>query len=101
MHRKKRDAGLGIALPLVCVAIHWSGASPTYVVLLSGTMQALMLPMLGGAALYYRYRASDPRLRPSIVWDISLIISVLGLCVAGGWIARGQILKVLSNLGLI
>jgi hypothetical protein len=46
-------------------------------------MQAIGLPLLGGAALYFRYRRCDPRVAPSRLWDVCLWLSVLGLCIAG------------------
>jgi len=39
--------------------------------------------MLAGAALYYRYRRCDPRLRPGPLWDALLWVSAAGLLVAG------------------
>ncbi len=81
----------GVVLPLVCLALYWGGLDPVGAVLLSGTMQALMLPMLGFAALYFRYRHTDPRLAPSRLWDAFLITSSLGLFIAGGWGAYHQI----------
>jgi hypothetical protein len=50
-------------------------------------MQAIMLPMLGGATLYFRYRRCDPRIAPGRLWDLLLWISVFGLLLAGGSIA--------------
>lgn len=76
---------LGVILPLICLSLYWSGLDPVAAVLLSGTMQSIMLPMLGFAALYFRYRAADSRLTPSPLWDLMLILSCLGLLVAGAW----------------
>jgi len=56
---------------------------PVQLVVASGIMQAIMLPMLAGAALYYRYRRCDPRLRPGPLWDALLWVSAAGLLVAG------------------
>jgi hypothetical protein len=52
-----------------------------------------MLPMLGFAALYFRYRKTDPRLTPSLLWDAMLIVSCIGLLIAGGWNAWSEISK--------
>jgi hypothetical protein len=41
--------------------------------------------MVGFGALYYRYTSTDPRLKPSPVWDVALVISFAGLVVAGLW----------------
>ena len=76
---------LGVILPLLCLSLYWTGLNPVAAVLLSGTMQAIMLPMLGFAALYFRVRATDSRLAPNRSWDVLLVISCLGLLVAGVW----------------
>ena len=76
---------LGVILPLLCLSLYWTGLNPVAAVLLSGTMQAIMLPMLGFAALYFRVTATDARLAPKRTWDAMLVISCLGLLVAGVW----------------
>jgi Mn2+/Fe2+ NRAMP family transporter len=72
-------------LPFVCLGVYyaqfWFGASISELVLISGMMQALMLPMLAGAALYFRFRHSDDRLRPTKLWDACLLISAAGMLV--------------------
>ena len=60
-------------------------SSPIARALLAGLMQAIMLPMLGFAALYFRRTATDPRLAPGKAWDAMLVISCLGLLIAGVW----------------
>jgi hypothetical protein len=58
---------------------------PTAMVLACGTAQAIMLPMLGAAALYFRYRRSDASLRGGRLWDAMLWLSLAGFMVIGGW----------------
>ena len=53
-------------------------------------MQAVMLPMLGFAALFFRYRRCDPRMVPGAGWDLSLWISVVAMFVAGVWALVSQ-----------
>lgn len=72
-------------VPLLCGAIYAAIPSPVKLVLLAGVAQATMLPMLGLAAIYLRYCCTDPRLRPSRLWDACLVLSFLGLLLAGGW----------------
>ncbi|RMF95686.1 MAG: hypothetical protein D6741_11445 [Planctomycetota bacterium] len=72
-----------VLLPLFAMATLLLIRRPVQLILASGVMQAIMLPMLGGAALFFRYRRCDPRLRPSIVWDLFLWVSSAGLLVAG------------------
>jgi Mn2+/Fe2+ NRAMP family transporter len=75
----------GVLLPLICLALFWSGINPVTAILVAGMMQATMLPMIGIGALYFRWTATDPRLAPSRAWDVVLVISCIGLLIAGGW----------------
>ena len=72
-----------ILLPLICLTLYWARINPVTAVLLSGTMQAIMLPMLGFAALYFRHKAIDSRLVPTKLHDWMLVLSFLGLLIAG------------------
>jgi hypothetical protein len=54
-------------------------------ILACGTGQAIMLPMLGGAALYFRYKRSDENLRPGWLWDAMLWLSLAGFVIIAGW----------------
>ena len=60
-------------------------ANPVAMVLASGVAQAVMLPMLAIAILYFRYRRTDSRLTPGRIWDTFLWISSFGLIIAGLW----------------
>lgn len=76
---------MSLALPLLCLAVFLTGANPVRLVLIAGTMQAIMLPMLGVAAIYLRYTKIDSRLAPGRLWDLLLFLSCLGLLIAGGY----------------
>ena len=84
-------------LPMFCLLLYLTlPQSPAQLVLLSGMMQALMLPMLSGAALYFRYKRSDPRVTPGIAWDIFLWISSAGMLVSASVLAYGELMKYLK-----
>jgi Mn2+/Fe2+ NRAMP family transporter len=72
--------------PVVCLVMYLAYPEPTTLVLASGAMQAMMLPMLSFAAIYFRYRRTDSRIKPSLLWDICLWISAFGMLIAGGWL---------------
>ncbi|MGZ0170349.1 MAG: Nramp family divalent metal transporter [Planctomycetales bacterium] len=76
---------LAIVLPLISMSLWCSGINPVKLVLLSGLMQAIMLPMLGFAALWFRFTKTDEPIRPGRVWDGCLILSCVGLLIAGVW----------------
>ena len=80
-----------VFFPLCCIVIYILIPAPVQLVLLSGLMQALMLPMLAGAALYYRYYRINKELQPSIFWDIFLWLSGIGMLIAGVWLGWSKI----------
>lgn len=84
--RHNRSVGtLSVVLPLLCLTVYCSGINPVQAILIAATMQALLLPMIGVGALYLRYTRTDERLRPKWWWDACLILSCLGLLIAGAW----------------
>jgi Mn2+/Fe2+ NRAMP family transporter len=76
--------------PLLCLVMYVFFPQPARLVLISGVMQAFMLPMLAIAGLYFRYRRSDPRLEPGKLWDACLWLSAVGMFVAGIWAVVSQ-----------
>ena len=81
--KKKVVKGLGVALPTIAVTIYAFFPAPIWLILTAGTMQAILLPMLGFSVLYFRYKKSDPRLRAGKVWDAMLWLSFLAFLVIG------------------
>ncbi len=71
--------------PLLCLVIYLLIPKPTKLVLFSGVMQGIMLPMLAGGALFLRYRYCAPALRPTKAWDVALWISAAAMLVTGSW----------------
>jgi Mn2+/Fe2+ NRAMP family transporter len=63
--------------PMLCLLVYWILPEPAWLVLISGSAQAIMLPMLGFAALYFRYAKSLPELRSGGWFDVGLWVSVL------------------------
>ena len=94
LSESQRNKGLkilGIILPIICVSCYIFFPKPVILVLISGTMQAIMLPLIGFAVLYFRYKKSDHRLVPSKVWDLFLWISFLGFFIIGAYQLYGKL----------
>ncbi len=89
-----------VFFPLSNLVVYIFVRAPAQLVLASGVMQAIMLPMLGAAALLFRYRRCDPRIAPGKLWDAMLWISALGLLVAGGCAAMSKLFPALEMLGM-
>ena len=71
--------------PFLALGTYLFFQAPVAMVLASGVAQAVMLPMLGIAALFFRYRRTDERLKPGRFWDVMLWISFLGFLIVGAW----------------
>jgi len=82
----------GVLFPTACVIVYCLLPKPVTLILLSGVMQALLLPMLGAAALVFRYRHGDPRLAPSRLWDLCLWLSFAAFLVVGVYLAYSKLL---------
>ena len=91
---KTRTLGLRITavlFPILSVSCYVFFPKPVVLILISGTMQALMLPLIGFAVLYFRYRESDSRLGHSPYWDFLLWLSFLSFLAIGGYQAYAHI----------
>ena len=72
-----------IAVPVFCAVVYFLVGAPVSLVLIGGVAQALMLPFLSIAALYFRYKQTDKPLQPGTVWTIFLWISALAMSGVG------------------
>jgi Mn2+/Fe2+ NRAMP family transporter len=82
---------LCLAFPIMGFMFFWLYPKPKELILLAGMMQSFILPMLGFAAIYFRYKYAIPALKPSKVWDFFLWLSATGLLIAGLWLAWSKI----------
>ena len=77
---------LSVALPAVSVGTFaFVSGDPVLLVVVGGVAQSLLLPVLGVAALWMRFRLAPPELRPGRAWTAALLLSVAALAVAGGF----------------
>ncbi|MBN1442009.1 MAG: Nramp family divalent metal transporter [Planctomycetes bacterium] len=65
-----------IALPLLSMLFFLGVGKPVSLVMVGGVAQAAMLPLLAGAALYLRYRRSEPALRPGKIFTAGLWLAL-------------------------
>ncbi len=71
--------------PFIALVLYVFVRAPATMIVACGLSQSIMLPLLGGAALYFRYRRSDPNLRSGWLWDILLWIAFAAFLVVGVW----------------
>jgi len=82
---------MGIVLPVLSVLCYVFFPQPVMLVLIAGTLQAIMLPLIGFAVLYFRYKKCDFRLRPGKLWDFFLWLSFAAFLVVGCYQAYAKL----------
>jgi Mn2+/Fe2+ NRAMP family transporter len=83
--REKWTRILSMIWPLIALLMYVFVRAPAAMVLASGIAQSIMLPMLGIAVLYFRYRRTPQPLQPGRTWDLLLWISCGGFLIVGAW----------------
>jgi Mn2+/Fe2+ NRAMP family transporter len=81
--------------PLAAVVLFIFVRRPAAMIVACGLAQSIMLPMLGGAALYFRYKRCDENLRPGNVWGVMLWLAFIGFLIVGAWALYSAILTIL------
>jgi manganese transport protein len=74
-----------VLLPLVSAAAFVAWGNPVTLVLIGSIGQGLMLPLLAGAAVYFRHRRVPPDLAPSTAWTAALWVSALLITLVGAY----------------
>jgi Mn2+/Fe2+ NRAMP family transporter len=87
---------LSFCFPLLCLLVYYVIPKPGTLVAISGAAQTLMLPMLGYAALVFRYRDTPKELRPSIFWDLCLWSTIFVMFLIAMWQTYTHMLKLVS-----
>jgi len=70
-----------VVYPALGLLLYMWRRDPKAMVILGGFVQAATLPIISGAAVYLRYRRTDPRLAPSRLSDICLWIAFISISV--------------------
>jgi Mn2+/Fe2+ NRAMP family transporter len=94
---RSRVVFLSGLFPVLSFLIFYCVPSPVFLIMLSGLMQAMMLPMLAFAGLFFRWKRCDAQVAPGKLWDFFLIVSSLGMLVSGACAAYMELMKLYSN----
>lgn len=83
-----------VLLPAISVLCFILFGKPVTLVVIGGVAQALMLPFLAIAALYFRHQQTDAPLRPGNAWTFFLWLASAGMILIGGY-------SILKQLGIM
>ncbi len=70
-----------VCYPTLALILYATIGEPRVMVTIGGFVQAITLPMICTVAVFLRYRRTDPRLRPGVLWDLFLWLSVVGMTI--------------------
>jgi len=73
--------GLCAVFPIVAVVLYILLPNPVTLVMIGGIAQGVTLPIISIAALYLRYRRCDPRLKPTLLFDLCLWCAAISISV--------------------
>ncbi len=81
--RAKMIHRFSLLIPVIALILFVTFKDPRQMVVIGGFAQGLMLPLISGVTVYFRYRRTDRRITPGLLLDILLWIAfVLITCVA-------------------
>jgi len=90
-HRARMVRFACILLPTAFTTVYLVFGAPVSLVFVGALAQGLMLPFLAGAALHFRFRQTEPALRPGRLWTAALFLSALSMAAAGLYQVVGQV----------
>ncbi len=76
---------LSISIPVMAFLLFMAFKEPKWMVVVGGFGQALTLPMITSATIYFRYRKLDRRLTPALILDICLWIALVSITIVAGY----------------
>lgn len=74
-----------VLLPVAFTSVFLIWGNPVSLVFVGALAQALMLPFLALAALYFRHARTEPALRPGPAWTAGIWIATVAMTAAGAY----------------
>jgi len=72
-----------VLLPIAYTSVFLIFGAPVTLVFVGALAQGLMLPFLAWAALHFRFRQTEPALRPGTLWTVCLCLSAVAMAALG------------------
>ena len=87
---------VSLLIPVIALGLFLSFKEPKWMVVVGGFGQALTLPMITAATIYFRYRKLDRRITPPLILDMLLWLAFVSITLVAGYALRDQIQKALA-----
>ena len=89
---------ISLLIPVIALLLFLTFKEPKWMVVVGGFGQALTLPIITAATIYFRYRKLDRRITPALFVDIMLWIAFVSITLVAIYALRDQITKFLTPL---
>ena len=89
---------VSLLIPVIALCLYLTFGDPRQMAIVGGFAQALTLPIISGAAIYFRYRKLDRRLTPPLVLDLLLWIAFVSITLVAIYAMRDQIGKFMASM---
>jgi hypothetical protein len=76
---------LCVLFPSIGLVLYLLVREPRLMVQIGGIFQAATLPVISGATVYLRYRRTDRRIAPSLLWDLFLWTALITISAVAGY----------------
>ena len=96
-HRARVTRAACVAIPVIVLVIALVFRAPVTLVLIGALGQALMLPFLGLAAVWFRHRVTHPVLRSGVPGTLLLWGAFASFCLLGAYQAWTELARVVST----
>ena len=87
---------ISLLIPVIALCLFLAFKEPKWMVVVGGFGQALTLPMITAATIYFRYRKLDRRITPPLFLDIMLWIAFVSITLVAGYAMQDQIQKLIA-----
>ncbi|WP_040593125.1 Nramp family divalent metal transporter [Schlesneria paludicola] len=87
---------VSLLIPVIALLLFLTFKEPRWMVVVGGFGQALTLPIITAATIYFRYRKLDRRLTPSLIIDLMLWLAFISITCVAIYALRDQVMKFLT-----
>ncbi len=91
---------ISLLIPVIALCLFFGFGEPAVMVVVGGFAQALMLPIISAASIFFRYRKLNRRITPSILLDITLWIAFVLITLVAVYALRDQIMKLIESFSV-
>jgi hypothetical protein len=84
--RRRSISFMAWVFPILCGVVYYTVQQPLLLVIFMGIANSLFLVVVAYQAVIFRYRYTQPELKPPLVYDLALWLSILSIAFMAGQI---------------